>query len=153
MMRTFTKSRNRKRPAVIGSRSGAALLLVIIAIVVSSMVTATLAQMAIAQHRQMRHEQNRVQAFWLAESGLNRAAMKLNADPQYVGEEWRVPVTAEETQTALVTIRVLPERIEIAAEYPVDTVYRAQVRRELPRPVTVTEQSPRSAISPENVVP
>jgi len=103
------------------------------------MVAATLAQAAIAQRRQMQREQLRAQAFWLVESGIDRAAAALGRDPMYAGEEWQVAVPAAfEPQPGLVAIRVTAvdnradkRRVEVTAEFPTGEVHRATLRRHL----------------------
>jgi hypothetical protein len=126
--------------------------------------------MAIAQHRQVRREQDRAQAFWLVESGLDRAVAQLGRDAQFVGEEWRIDVPGASTaRTGLVMIRVVHDaesterrRLEIVAEFPAGAVHRTRLRREITwtaaRPSTKTETAKNetnlpSAIAPENVVP
>jgi Tfp pilus assembly protein PilX len=120
-------------------RRGAALLLVVIAVVISAMVVATLAQTAITQRRQMLREQRRAQAFWLMESGIDRALAHLNRDPQYRGEDWHVSAPGQpEPQPALVHIQIaaVPDqpqqrRVEVAAEFPAGDVHRVTLRRQL----------------------
>lgn len=41
--------------------------------------------------KQLRGQQDRAQAIWLAEAALERAAVRLAADPSYVGETWQLP--------------------------------------------------------------
>ena len=141
------------------------MLLVIVAIVIASMVAGSLAQMAIAQHRQIRLEQDRAQAFWLVASGVDRALARLDRDPQYAGEEWGVDVAgASSTRRGTIVIRVTSDdintqrrRLEVVAEFPADTVHRARLRRKLAWTAAAqtaqTQSQPASAIFPENVVP
>lgn len=147
------------------SRRGAALLLVVIAIVVSTMIVGTLAQMAIAQHRQVRREHERVQTFWLVESGLDRAAARLSRDADYTGEDWRVDVAGrQEPRQGVVTIRITKAAdeprhrlVEVVAEYPAGDVHHTRLRGEqiwsLAAPANSTASTTASAIQPENVVP
>jgi hypothetical protein len=38
-------------------------------------------------------DERRLQAEWLAESGLARARARLTADPDYKGETWKIPAS------------------------------------------------------------
>jgi hypothetical protein len=149
------------------TRRGAALLLVVLAIVISAMVVGTLAQMAVAQRHQMRRERDRLQAFWLVDSGCRRAIAQLATNAEYAGESWRVDVPGSAAaQAGLVTIQVTAtedqRRLEVVAEFPAGAIQRAKLRRELTwsadaataaADTTPCESSIAFVISPENVVP
>jgi hypothetical protein len=47
-------------------------------------------RIAIADRRALHTEASRVQTAWLVESGVERAAARLSADPDYSGEVWKV---------------------------------------------------------------
>ena len=55
------------------------------------MIVLSLLQLAVAQHNAIELESWEIQAAWLAESGLDRAAAQLAADPKYRGEVWTIP--------------------------------------------------------------
>lgn len=161
MQQLYRSSTDRHRAASgEGPRRGAALLLVVIAVVVSTMVTAVLAQAALRQRRQLQHERDRLQAFWLLESGVQRATTKLSRDAGYSGERWspEVPGPAG-NQPAAVTIRVQAADdaavVAVTSEFPAGAVHRTRLHREF----TMSLRTPRtagetaSALSPENVVP
>jgi Tfp pilus assembly protein PilV len=73
-----------------------------------------------------RERQYRLQADWLAESALERAAASLDADPSYLGETWQVaPQEFGGSSAGEVVIRVEtpPERlhrrsVHVQADYP-----------------------------------
>jgi hypothetical protein len=77
----------------------------------------------------MRAEQQRLQADWLAESGLERAAAKLAADQNYSGETWEIAAADLGSGMAgAVTIVVAPHagnaterKVSVEAVYPSDT--------------------------------
>jgi Tfp pilus assembly protein PilX len=159
------RASTKQRGAVLGRRSrrGAALLLVVIAVVASTMVTAALAQAALRQRRQLQYERDRSQAFWLLESGVQRAAAKLARDPRYAGEFWQPEAPGSgEPQAAAVTIRVSPAEaagmavVNVVSEFPAGAVHRTRLHREftisLSTPSTAGDISA-SALFPENVVP
>uniref|UniRef100_A0A7C4LNJ9 Uncharacterized protein n=1 Tax=Schlesneria paludicola TaxID=360056 RepID=A0A7C4LNJ9_9PLAN len=139
-------------------RRGAAMLLVILAIVVASTVGVTLAHAAINQRRQMRREANRAQAFWLVQSGLQRGWSRATHDPHYAGEDW--PLVAS-GHAALVQIRVKRDpsdsRLIVRTEFPPKGWYRTTIHRELPLPIPLQGPQPAefpiSAQAPENVIP
>jgi len=145
------------------SRSGAALLVVVLAIVIAAMVAATLTQTALTQRRQVQLERDRAQTFWLAESGLSRAVAELDRNPNYRGEDWRIDVPGpSESQPGLVAIHITRNaetnqpRIDVTAEFPAGAVYRTRLHRELvlnlPNSHSNTGRAS-SALSPENVAP
>lgn len=72
-------------------RRGGVLVVAVVCLVVSSMILASLTQIAVLSHRQQRAEAARMQTAWLAESGLERAADRLAADRNYSGELWTIP--------------------------------------------------------------
>lgn len=74
-------------------RAGAVLIVAIVSLIVTSLILASLVQLAAICHQQERAEQIRLQAQWLAESGIERAADRLAADPKYAGESWQIAAT------------------------------------------------------------
>jgi len=83
-------------------------------------------KIAAIEHRAERDRQNRLQADWLAESALDRAAASLTANANYSGEIWKL--TPEEiggSAAGEVEIRVESvddeprrRRIHVQADYP-----------------------------------
>ncbi|WP_417387937.1 hypothetical protein [Gimesia sp.] len=87
-MRLYYKS-------VIGSqtkntRRGAVLVIVMICLLLISLVMASLLKSTLMQRRQMLKEQLQVQADWLVESALERAAQQRLTNPEYQGEVWQI---------------------------------------------------------------
>ena len=74
------------------SRRGAALIIAMIALLLVGVLGAQLARSAILQHDQVRHEEWQIQAEWLAESALDRAAATLESDPDYRARSGRRPL-------------------------------------------------------------
>ncbi len=80
-----------------------------------------------------------VQARWLAESGAERAAAKLDADAAYAGETWTIPAAEFGGQeSGVVRIQVKPvggeekrRTIKIEADFPDDPVYFARQQKEI----------------------
>ena len=121
------------------SRRGAVVVVAMIALLLVSMIGVSLVRLALAQQRQVQREQVRLQAEWLAEAGLERAAARLRRDPEYTGEEWQIEAGAlKGRRGGLVRIAVEPDetetagaRVRVIATFPTDTEHRAQVTRSL----------------------
>ena len=122
---------------VAGQRRGTALIMALMCLVLLTMLLGSLLQTAVGQRKQMRFEERRLQAVWLAESAVERAAGRLAADRDYQGETWQI--TADELGgqfSAAVTISVrtpedIPDRrlIAVEAHYPVDQTPFRQTRQ------------------------
>ncbi len=71
-------------------RRGAVLIVAMVCLLISSMILGVLAHIGMLHYRQQRAEQERMQAAWLAESAIERAADRLAADRNYTGEAWQL---------------------------------------------------------------
>ncbi len=120
-------------------RPGAILAAVLLSLLVVMLVGAELTEAIVQHHRQSRLAEDRQQAFWIAESALQRAAHALARSPDYKGETWRVPAEVLGSGRAgVATITVEPaagpasrRRIAVQAYYPDDPVQRTLYEREL----------------------
>ena len=72
------------------SRRGAVLVIVMICLLIVSLLMASLLKSALLQRRQTMKEQFRVQAEWILESALERAALQRLKNPEYQGEVWKI---------------------------------------------------------------
>lgn len=130
---------SRKPTETTRPRAGVALAAVLVCIVVAMTLGAGLVKAVVTQHRQSRLFHQRQQAFWLAESGVQRAVLAINASADYRGETWTVPAAQlDGTAVGIVVTKVAevtqPKpgwRIEVEAQYPDDPRYRAVCSREL----------------------
>ncbi|MGH7129223.1 MAG: hypothetical protein ACREIV_11695 [Planctomycetaceae bacterium] len=121
-------------------RAGAIVVIAMICLLVISMMSATLVQSGLARSRQAQREAKRLQAAWLVESGIDRAAAALQMNSDYTGETWNV--SAEELggpSPGQVTIQVAtddetPDRrsITVTADYPSGTEQRAREEKTIP---------------------
>jgi hypothetical protein len=112
---------------------------VLVCLIVMTLICGGLLRLAQSQRTSIRNEERRLQADWLAESGLERAAVRLADDPSYRGETW--PLSAVEIggdAPGVVTITVEPRRDEparrlvtVQADYPRDPERRARSRKQL----------------------
>ena len=89
------------------SRRGAILVVALICLTLSTLLLGSLLKSAILHRKQMRYEEYRLQAEWLAESGLERTADRLAENADYPGESWRIDADQFNGQhAALVTINI-----------------------------------------------
>ena len=75
-----------------------------------------------------------VQAAWLAESGVERAAARLAADVKYTGETWTIPpdeLGGENRATVRIEVTPAPgepnrKTVSVTADYPDDPQHRSR---------------------------
>lgn len=130
---------NANNPSSIKLRRGSVLFAVLVCLLVVAMLAGALVQSILARQRQMRVEQQRSQAVWLAESAVERGAASLRKQAGYAGETWRA--TAEELgadKAGQAVIRVeavegMPQRRKLIVEaiYPDDPHRRIAVNKEI----------------------
>ncbi len=109
-----------------GHRRGAVMLVVLVCLGIAAVVLVTILKMAAAEQQMLRKRQWHVQAAWLAESGLERAAARLAADPEYRGESWAIGPEllgsrhAGTVSISIETIAGQPKRraVRVVADYP-----------------------------------
>jgi len=119
----------------VSSRRGAALVMAMVALLVVSLVAGALVRSLLTAHRQSHRYADQLQAQWLAEAGLARAAAKLSADEAYQGEVWQASLGTgqpAEADSGQVTITVEPttKKITVEAVYPIDEHRRVLARCE-----------------------
>lgn len=71
-------------------RHGGILIVALICLVLVSLLLGTLLKSAVNQRQQVEYEEFHLQAVWLAESAVDRAASRLSADRSYEGETWYI---------------------------------------------------------------
>ena len=130
---------NRIRRAKSNRPLGIILAAVLLSLLVVMLVGAELTQAIAQHHRQSRLAEDRQQAFWIAESAVQRAVHALAKSPEYSGETWRL--SAEDLgrgRGGVATIKVgaaadstARRRISVLAYFPDDPVYRTLYEREL----------------------
>lgn len=117
-------------------RRGAALLIIMVALAVASIIGATLLRMAFTQRHQQQHDRLRVQAGWLVEAGLQRGVLRARTDADYRGETWTVDVpsrgTTHKAEVEITVSDATPRTMTAVATYPVSTPYRARARSTIP---------------------
>jgi len=120
-------------------KRGGVLVAALVTLLAVMLVAGAVVRSLLAAHRQARHSQNELQAQWLAESAIARAAALLARQTDYVGEMWQPAIVASDgdEQAAAVEISVqTPEsaaktrRVVAIAHYPNHQWRRVTVRRE-----------------------
>ena len=117
-----------------GRRRGLIILIAMVALFVGSAVALSVVQMAVHQRRQLQLEQQRLQASWLAESGIDRAIAAIAVNPQYTGDTWNIAADELGGRPATVEIRVESGEspaVQAVARYPSDSARRAQVTKRI----------------------
>jgi len=115
------------------------MIFALIALLVTSLMIGSLLKIAAMSHRQLKRDEYRLQASFLADAASERALVRLKIDPGFLGDEWRVP--AEQLapgRTATVRTSVTPDLvnpnrqiIEVMAEYPVGHPDFVRITRQL----------------------
>ncbi|MGD9127501.1 MAG: hypothetical protein PVH19_09000 [Planctomycetia bacterium] len=119
-------------------REGLALFVILVCVFMLGVLLVMILQLAFRRHKEVQLQMNRAQASCLAESGLRLAAARLESDPNYAGETWKIPPESlGGAKGAAVTIEVKPTDDEKArlvkaiADYPSDSEKRARISKEM----------------------
>lgn len=127
MTRALQLARNRRR--------GGAMVVAIVALLVVSLMAATLLKSLLLLQRQSRRAEQQMQALWLAEAALQRAAAMVAKDEKFTGETWNVDLPAcrgvAVIQVANVENEPEQRAVSVVARYPDEPVHRALVERTL----------------------
>ncbi len=116
-------------------RRAVVLMSVLVCIAVAMVLFLAWLKTAAMERRQLRSQQDRLQAEILADAGLDRAAAQLQSTGDYSGETWQIGAEAFAGRgAATVTIQVRPSKenptshkVHAVAEFPVG--HDALVRR------------------------
>ena len=118
-----------KKTPVRARHAGVVLIAVLVALLVVMLISATIVRGLVVQHRLATAEPTRVQAFWLAESAVQRARMQLASNTDYVGETWQVEISRGGGVSGQSVIRVEPMENEpsrrtiiVEARFPNDPI-------------------------------
>jgi hypothetical protein len=117
---------------------------VLVCLVVVTLVSGVLLKVGLAHRDQVRSQEHRLQAEWLAQSGLERALARLAADRGYEGETWKLThhdlglggnSGGEQGPSAVVTVKVEragspgaseQQLIKVQADYPPELPQRSR---------------------------
>jgi hypothetical protein len=119
-------------------RQGLVIIPVLVTLVLVTLFTGILMKQVSARRAEARAEGRRMQAEWLAESGLARASARLFAERSYRGETWDVPADELGGRPGVVRIvvetvadRPAQRRVRAEADYPREGVTRARMSKTL----------------------
>jgi len=118
---------------------GSVLIVVLLVLVLCVALGTRLANNVASGKNVSRVAERELQADWLAESGVRRAAARLAADVKYAGETWALEAESlGGSDKAEVKIRVervegqpLVRRVMVEAEYPSGAAQRARRSRDI----------------------
>ena len=140
-------------------RRGGGLVVALVTLLIVTMLLGSVVRSLLVELRQSRQEANALQASWLADAGLARAAAMLAKSNEYTGERWKLELgphaAGANDGVAFVDIQVDSEqinqvtRLTVVAIYPDDPVRRARAERVVLIPHQL-EKSPASRARPEN---
>lgn len=130
------------------SRSGIALLAVLLCLTIVLSLMAAWLRMLVLERQGARQQQASLQAAWLAESALDRAAARLTADPSYTGETWHVPADelgGHDSGEILIQIEAPPDRpqqrtIRVQADYPLALSRRHRASKTMEATIAKSEK-------------
>lgn len=84
------------------TRRGAVMTIPLVAVLVCTLVIATMARSVVLQRTQLERNADQLAAEWFAEAGLERACSRMAKDSSYRGDEWTVDVATSGTPHAAV---------------------------------------------------
>jgi hypothetical protein len=121
------------------TRRGAILLIILVCFTLCAAMLVALARLAVAARNAAQTQHWGVQAQWLAEAGLERAAARLAAQPGYTGETWTIPageLGGKEGAVVRIFVEADAEEparhdVTVEADYPDDPVHRSRCTKEI----------------------
>ena len=127
------------QPGLSRPRRGMLAVAVLVCLVVLMVIAGALLRVGLAHRDQVRAQERRLQAEWLAEAGLRRALARLDADADYAGETWNIDARAlgaADAATVVIAIERLPRdpkarTIRVRANYPTDPTRRTRCSRQI----------------------
>ena len=126
-------------------RRGAILAVALATLLVVTLLAGVVFRAQLQNHRQLRREQDQVQANWLADSAVARALTQRKLNASYAGERWQVelPRATGEVAAGAATIKIRAQddqpstlRIEVESHFPVDELQGIRTQRLLTIPST-----------------
>ncbi|HBO44107.1 MAG TPA: hypothetical protein DD670_09285 [Planctomycetaceae bacterium] len=121
------------------SRRGIALVTAMVCLAMVVVLMSLIVQVAMMRHTVARDELRQLQAAWLADSALQRAAARLAADREYAGEMWKIGAEAFDGRHAgvvLIEVTASDEDarrriVRVRADFPDDPVHRARRSKQI----------------------
>jgi len=116
------------------NQRGLAIVPAFVCLVLVTLFCGVLLKLAASHRALVRSESNKTQVDWLVESGMEKAAAKLLANPDYRGETWELAAN-EMAGGKPAVVRIVVEtlekdpkhpRVRVEADYPRDDTLRAR---------------------------
>jgi hypothetical protein len=124
----------------------------LVCLLVMTLIGASLLRTIQTQRALLRSEEQRLQADWLADSGLERACARLANDPAYGGETWTLSgeqLGGKEAGTVTISVGAPAEKegvsqrlVSVQSDFPSDPPRRVRARRQ-----AVVEIVPRAGVA------
>jgi type II secretory pathway component PulK len=118
--------RCRSKPGI-GRRRGVGLIVALTTLLVVMLMSGAIIQSLVASRRAGRQAPLELQANWLAEAAVARAAAQLAANPNYTGETWRPTIAESESdddrESGVAEIRIERSSTAEPAQVTVETLY------------------------------
>ena len=119
-------------------RRGAALIAAIVTLAIVASLALTMIRSTLIARANRQTAADRLQAAWLAEAGVERAAARAADDEEYSGETWEVPPEALGGRAAKVEIEITKKEetriIRATATFPKEGTKRARWEKEVEMP-------------------
>lgn len=120
-------------------RQGFALLAVMCCLIAVSFLVVNWLKAASFERERLRSAERRLQADWLAEAAIERAAAKLAKNESYSGETWKIAAAdlggadaaAVEIKVTSNSNRAVERTIKVSADFPVEALHRVRSTREI----------------------
>jgi len=128
---------NRRRTA--SKRSAVLLMCVLVCLSVVMMLFAASVRLVLLEREQVRAQENRVQAEYLADSALERATALLASNSEYVGETWQIeaePLGLRNPATVLIRVEAIAQQprsrqVTVVADFPAEGERRARRSKQI----------------------
>ena len=121
------------------NKRGMILIIILACLAVASALLIAGVKLAVSTHRFTRSFGWGVQAQWLVESGINRAAVELGADANYTGETWKIPAEyfgGQDAGIVKIAVKAVADQahrrlVRVEADFPDDPQERVRYVKEL----------------------
>ncbi len=120
-------------------RRGMISVVMLVALIIILIIGAALMRVALTRRAGLKSEERRLQAVWLADSGLDRASSRLVASADYAGETWEIPAEdlgGRGAATVLIRVETPADKpdlrkVHVQADYPIGSSLRSRASREI----------------------
>jgi type II secretory pathway component PulK len=110
-----------------------------VCLIIVTLVAGAVLKVALSQRDQTRGAEQRLQAQWLTEAGIQRALARLSAEPNYAGEIWEIPprdLDSSDGARVAITVARAPgdgrnRHVRVQADYPLDAPRRARHSKQI----------------------